>query len=150
MDLAAIIISVIALIASIIVAVVQYKSNIRINHINLEAIYFNDIYKDYLIKKLPKSRSLLHIDSGGKLLYINDLVIDLQQMRKDSLYYLYKDKAYYTELKKSLQKLEDFLVEQSANTIPHEEYANFHYKIEEDLREIYSLITNKFLGVNAP
>ena len=55
LDIIAIIISVIAILASVICAVITFIQNYKINKINMKARYYNKIFDSYLIEKIPMS-----------------------------------------------------------------------------------------------
>ncbi|MGE7753236.1 hypothetical protein [Lysinibacillus fusiformis] len=146
MEIAALIVSIIAAIIALVVAYIQHIREHSINQTNLEAVYFNEIYKEYLIKRIPSSRKYIHIDMYGVLKDTDKIRNELNNIRQDSLYYLYNDEVFYKELKNKCQNLEDYLISCSANPLVGEEQTDFHNKLQSDLKEIYRIINNKFLG----
>lgn len=146
MEIAALIVSIVAAIIALAVAFIQHKREHRINQTNLESVYFNEIYKEYLIKRIPNSRKYIHIDMNGVLKDTDKIRDELNNIRQDSLYYLYNDETFYNELKKKCQNLEDYLVRSSANPLLGEDQTEFHGKLQSELKEIYRTINNKFLG----
>ncbi len=146
MDLAALIVAIIAIIVSVIVASIQYNKEVKLTKINLESVYINEIYKEYLITRLPNGRKHLHINPQGKLLYIDKLTTELNSMRQSSLYYLYNDKDFFDRLKNSCQEMEDYLIDMSSKEILGEEQTEFYGKIQSQMKEIYRIVNEKFIG----
>jgi hypothetical protein len=146
LEIAALIISIVAVIISIAVGYIQHKREYNINQTNLEAVYFNDIYKEYLIKRIPIARRYIRFDKNGVLKDTNKIIKELNNIRQDSIYYLYNDEKFYNELKKKCQDLEDYLVRNSTNYLLGEEQTEFHNKLQNELKAIYRIINDKFLG----
>ncbi|WP_341323505.1 hypothetical protein NSQ62_08510 [Solibacillus sp. FSL H8-0523] len=146
MDLAALIVAIVAILVSLFVAIIQYNKEIKLNRINLESVYINEIYKEYLITGLPNARKHLHITPDGQLLYIDKLVNELNSMRQSSLYYLYNDKEFYNRLKNNCQLMEDFLVDMSSKEILGEDQVEFYNKIQSQMKDIYKVVNEKFMG----
>lgn len=82
MDIAALIISIISLIATTIIGVYELKSNREINDITLEADFFDFLYKDLMIKQIPACRAKLLFDQNNKLTGADDLIDAISEMRK--------------------------------------------------------------------
>lgn len=61
-DTVTFLLSIIAIIISIGVAITESKRELRMNRLNIEAEYFSQIYKDFLIEKIPKARRRLHFE----------------------------------------------------------------------------------------
>lgn len=140
-EIASIVISIISLIISIIIAVKQYNMSRK----SLESEYFNDIYKKHLIKNIPNARKYVRFDEG-KLVDIQDMLSVLNDIRNDSLYYLYNDKEFYLKLKAACQGLEDFLVISSQRTLIGEEQTDILNELQHRLTDIYKITNNKFIG----
>ncbi|MDT9722185.1 hypothetical protein QVE09_25070 [Paenibacillus sp. ClWae2A] len=147
MDVAALVISIAAIFISIMVAFIQDEREHKLNRTNLEAIYFNEIYKEYLTKRLPNARKYIHIDPNGVLKDTDKIRDELNNIRQDSLYYLYNDEDFYNKLKLKSQSLEDYLIRSSVNPLLGEEQTEFYSKLQNELKELYKTINNKFLGI---
>jgi hypothetical protein len=146
LEIAALIVSIVAVIIALAVGYIQHKREYDINQTNLEAVYFNDIYKEYLIKRIPIARRYIRFDKNGVLKDTNKIRNELNNIRQDSIYYLYNDENFYNELKKKCQDLEDYLVRNSTNSLLGEEQTEFHNKLQNELKDIYRIINDKFLG----
>lgn len=146
MDMAALIVSIVAAVIALAVACIQRRTDHKLNQTNLESVYFNEIYKQYLIKRLPNARKYIHIDMNGILKNTDRIRDELNNIRQDSLYYLYNDSGFYDQLKTKCQSLEDYLVTTSSSPLVGEEQTEFHNKLQSELKELYRIINNKFLG----
>lgn len=86
------IVAILISVAAIVIEWVEAKQNIRIG---LEADYFSKIYQEYLMKKLPEARRLIRLNNDGKLCDTDSLIDELNNMRRDSLFFKYHDKIFY-------------------------------------------------------
>ncbi|OMD87939.1 MULTISPECIES: hypothetical protein [Paenibacillus] len=146
MDLAALIVSIAAAVIALAVAFIQRRTDHKLNQTNLESVYFNEIYKEYLIKRLPNARKYIYIDTSGMLKDTDKIRDELNNIRQDSLYYFYNDNIFYKKLKTKCQSLEDYLVTSLSNPLVGEEQTEFYNKLQSELKELYRIINNKFLG----
>lgn len=142
------VLSVIAIIVSIIVAIKENRLQTDLNRINLESEYFNDIYKEHLIYKIPKARGYITFDASGKLIGTDKLIEELQQLRQDSLYFHYNKRDFYNKLKEEIQTLEDYLVKSADKQFVGEDYENIFRYITECINVIYKTISDGYLGKN--
>ena len=146
MDIAALIISVIALVTSVIVACVEYYRDFKITTINLEFEFYKEIYMEHLIKKIPRARDVIWIDEGYMVRDTQMLLDELNEVRRDSLYFMYNNKGFYQELKESLQELEDYIVSSEGKVILTNEQGVFFQKIQIGLDKIYRIISDAYNG----
>lgn len=138
------VLSIIAILISIFAAGFEYLWNNRINKANLEADFFKDIYNDFLVKKIPEARNIIHYNN--EILDDVDSLVDvLNDMRRASLFFKYKDKSYYKALCIKLQALEDKLVQKSGHMSP-DDFASFTMEINQDIEHIYEIIMKKYIG----
>lgn len=93
-DCLALICSVIAVIVSIVTYFLGQKENNRLNQLTLEAEYFSDIYKKYLIKDIPNARRFIQfVDT--RLTGTGEMIKLLDELLQDSYYYMYKDPTFF-------------------------------------------------------
>lgn len=145
-DVISLIFSTISLILSTLIFLWETKRDKDINEINLESEYFNDIYKEYLIKEIPNSRKYIYITREGKVNDYIRLCNTLKNMRNSSLYYYYQDKKFYDNLKNKLNEIEVFLVDTQNKTYMGEEQTVFFNDLQKKLTELYSLVKNKYIN----
>lgn len=139
------ILSLLAIIISIASVFYQWRNDVKLNTINLEAEYFKEIYEKHLLYDLPSARKYLYFH-GNKLEGYEKLMDELNTIRNDSLYFLYSDNRFYDELKFVLQELEDYLGN-CANqelSIPNQEVVM--EGIQEKMETIYDTIIQKYHG----
>jgi len=139
------ILSIIAIIISLMAIAFEFLGNQRINRINLEAKFYENIYEEFLLNELPNARN--------KLVYNNNIVsgadtlIDvLNDMRRKSLFFKYRDFKFYEEIYDLLQELENELVKKSDKNLDSDEFCKFTEYVKLKMEEIYSVIINKYTG----
>lgn len=140
------ILSVIAIAISVLVAVTEYKKDIKINRMNLESEYFKEIYKKHLIYEIPTARGYIRFDSDNKLIDVDKMVNELQLLRQDSLYFQYNNLDFYNNLKDQIQKLEDYLVNNVGKQFIGEEQTQSYNQIQNSINSIYCVISEGYLG----
>lgn len=143
MSIASFVLAIISLIVSIVVAIMQIKTSIKINKINMNAYYCEKIFNDYLIIFIPQARKLVQFNAKKKLVGTDKLIEQLRKMLKDSLFFKYADSFFYNKLKNLLQKLEDLLVSKANKIIETTDHAEIYQQIDEFITQIYTVINNK-------
>lgn len=137
--------SIASLIISICTVVFEYFYNKRINSINIDATYFNEIYKDYLINIIPESRVKISLTGSGRISGVDDFLDVLREMRKKSLFFKYKDDIFYKELIAKIQGLEDELV-MVEDELENSTYNQFVVRIDYKIDSIYKFILDTMQG----
>ncbi|MBS6519074.1 MAG: hypothetical protein KH359_00020 [Clostridiales bacterium] len=137
--------SVIAIVISIGVPVFEYFYNRSFTNVNLDAQYFDAVYKDYLLVKIPEVRLKIQRNSAGEVLGIDEFVELLREIRKKSLYFKFAHEEFYMEVLEAIQKLEDELVLVSTK-LTNEEFGEFQHKIDVKVHDIYSCINDASHG----
>lgn len=145
MEIAAIVLSAVAVIISVVVPIYQDKAEKKLNRIELKAIYHQDIYKNYLIKEIPVARRYLTFDNDGRLANIDKLCSCLRGITFDSLYFLYAAPSYYHMLQEKCGMLEDYLVECSQKPHSKEITKQIENEIQIKIKEIYDIIEDKYV-----
>lgn len=146
MEIAALILSIISIISSLVIAIYEIVENRKINKISLESEYFDSLFKDFLLKKIPSTRIKIQFNSEGKLIDTEEFVSVLNEIRKDSLYFIYTDKDFYNELKYSLQDLENYILNEENNELIGEDQTTFFNNVQEKITTIYDIMISKYSG----
>lgn len=147
MDLAAIIISIISLITTIILATYDVYNSNKINKINLNSSFFLQFYNNYLIEKIPQSRNKLFFDNNGKITDYIELKEDVLNFLEQSICYRYLDNDYYNLLKEKVLNMEDYLLSVANNTgYSTSLQQQIYSEIDNKLRNIYDVAQRKYLG----
>lgn len=139
------ILSTIAIVISLLAIAFEFFGNQRINRINLEAKFYEDIFDDFLVDKLPNARNKLvynnNIISGA------DTLIDvLNELRRKSIFFKYRDVKFYDELVELLHNFEDELVRKSDKHLDSDEYCKFTEYVKSTMEKIYFVIITKYTG----
>lgn len=130
---------------AIISAIVVYRQTERINRINLQSAFFDEIYKEHLIRKIPEARRYIGF-VNGRLIGTDKLVDELNDIRKDSLYFYYNNKIFFQKLKDIMQELENFLIVREGRIVEVDEQVEIVEKIQNDIERIYACINEFYLG----
>lgn len=146
MDKVALFLSIMSIVITIIIAMIEARRTYRINKTSLESDYFKKIFMEHLINSIPKCRRYIWFDKSGKLKDTKMLSNELKQIRQDSLYFLYNDKKFYDKLKYITQELEDYLVSKEDTIFHGEEQTDALNYIQEKLKELYKIINNRYIG----
>ena len=138
-------ISVLALIISIGVPFFEYIYNKSFNNINIEVSYYDEIYKDYLINKIPISRMKIQLSSQGEVLGIDQFLDLLREIRRNSLYFKFRNIEFYSEIFSLIQRLEDELVVAEAK-MSVAQYNKLSVRIDSMINDIYEEIITTSRG----
>ncbi|MDG4984413.1 hypothetical protein OGZ51_09685 [Lactococcus lactis] len=145
LSVAAIIISILAILGSFFTVFWQGRQSANRQKIDLESIFYKDIYWDYLVKKLPESRNFVqHNTVENRITGTDNIIDELNNIRRDSLFFKFTNENFYEEICEKLQNLEDKYVK--ADKMILEKYDEFNLEVDEMLTEIYDMITSKYTG----
>lgn len=140
------IIATLALLISIVVAISEFLSNKKTNVSNLNAYYFNEIYREHLIKYIPSARNYISFNRNGNVVGHEHMIEEMKKIQRDSLYYKYTDSNYFEKLKKAAQAIENYLINCHGQTYIGEEQVDFYKKLTELLEELYKILNKKYLN----
>lgn len=147
LSFAAIIISILAIGGSFFTVFWQGRQNASRQKIDLESVFYKDIYWDYLIKKIPESRDFVkHNGVENRITGTDNIIDDLNNIRRDSLFFKFTDENFYEEICEKLQNLEDKYVK--ADKMILAKYDQFNIEVDQMLTEIYDIITSKYTGTD--
>jgi len=145
-DVIAIIISLIALATSIYIWKKTDDAQKQINNTNLESVIYLDVFKDFLINKIPLARNELYIDSKGKICEYSKLIDVLLELKKSALYFNYRNSVFYKKITKKVSKLEDILVISTSKIFLGVEKDEKLKEIDERLIDLYQYIVRGYFG----
>jgi len=136
-----IIISVAALIVSVLAPFIQYKLDRKKSRQDAIAGYLRGILGNKVFFELPVKVNI--ILSNKELENTDDAVEILREIRKDILFYKHIDNVFYDEYKKAVQDIEDCLVvgKQLRHDTDFCEYVN---DINVKLQRLYELTAKRF------
>lgn len=146
MEVAAFVLSIISILASIGLTIWQIIENRKINDISIESEYFDYLFKELLLKEIPKSRAQISFDMNSQLINTEALITTLNQIRHSALYFQYTDREFFNQLKTALMDLEDYLVKSDGKQMVGEEQTEFFNNIKEGIIKIYDIMKKKQLG----
>ncbi|MBE5868264.1 MAG: hypothetical protein E7293_04795 [Lachnospiraceae bacterium] len=137
--LLALFISVLSVMLSVYSLIVQRKLNTQ----NLQAIYFEKIFHEFLLEKIPTVATKLAFGANGRLLpNYKDVNQVMMEMIKKSKYFAYANNDFYCLLKEKTLYLEDELLILANSTIKDMD------KQKDELVRIHLLISEIVSFVN--
>lgn len=139
------VLSLIAIIISLVAIAFEFFGNQRINRVNLRSIYYEKIYNDFLVTKIPEARNKL-IYNNNNVSNTDELIDVLNDMRRKSLFFKYQDEKFYKRICSMLQNLEDKLVTNGEKTLDSDEYCKFTNEVKESIEKIYKAIFDRYTG----
>lgn len=104
---------------------------------------FSDIYKNFMVTRLPKARNSIRITRNGKVSQIDGLINELNELRRASIYYQYAEPQYFENLRSKLWALEDYLV-MLPDPLIGEARESFDFEVNKMLKAIYQCLLKKF------
>lgn len=148
-ELAPTIIAGIALIISIISIIITYKQNQKLSALNMQSRYYEKIFDEYLINKIPKGRKYLKYLDDGSFTGANKLIDTLSDLKNESLYFKYHNEEFYDDLVNLIETLEKILTDfsNSSEKDQDRQYKNLD-KIKSKIVDIYQLIYKNANGAN--
>lgn len=142
LDLIAMITSVLAIIVSVAGIIIQK----RLNSSNLQAKYFEEIFKDYFLVKIPKYANNLRFNSNGKLnMSYKELNNVFMEMVRKSAYFAYAKNDFYEELRKQTIQLDEKLILKAGETEQNEyKQKEFIFSVHQDIMKIVKLVNKNY------
>lgn len=142
LDICALIGAVVAIIVSVIGLVMQK----RMNSANLQAKYFEEIFKQYFIEKIPECAKKLSFNQNGKLnpsyRKLNDMFME---MVRKSAYFAYAKNDFYEELRNQTKLLDEKLVIMAGKIETDEKkQKEFIYSVHQDIMKIVKLVNKNY------
>ncbi|MDT2872880.1 hypothetical protein P7H79_05790 [Lactococcus lactis] len=143
----AIVISILAILVSAGTVIWQGCQERKRQKIDLKSLFYKDIYWEYLIKKIPESRNFVkHSAIENKITGTDKITDELNNIRRDSLFFKFTDKTFYDGICEKLENLEDKYVK--ADKMILAKYNEFNKEVDIMLTEIYDMITSKYTGTS--
>lgn len=137
-----IVLSIIAIILSIVSFVFTYCQTKRINTKMLKLRFYEKIFDDYLIERIPKARKKIHFSSStNKLIDAKEMRDVLSDLKLSVLYFKYANNAFYDRLIQLIDDLESYLSIYVNNQEPdNDKQSQVITSIGKKIEGIYSLI----------
>lgn len=134
------------LLGNIILFKKTYEQTERINHSNSMAKYYNVIFGDFLIYKIPEARRYIRFEDE-RLTDFSKLVDELDAMLRSALYFKYTNRDFYKELKCKINELESYFAECGNNrNYEQDEQAEEFKIINEKIEAIYKCVNDAYEG----
>lgn len=137
-----------ALMISVISVIFSYgaiRIQRKLNTTNLQAIFYEEIFKKYLVEKIPEAIRRLDYRNGRLDNNYKQINMTLLQMMDECAYFAYANDEFYNELRRKCEELDEKLVkERGNNTSDREQQVKFIYSVHEDIKEIVKYINRNY------
>lgn len=143
MEIAALVLSIISLLASSAIAIWQSVLSTKWNKINIQSTICEKIFDDFLISRIPQGRKFIKFDEHGKFTggeKLNKVIVD---MKKESLYFMYNDKAFYDSLEAKLTEIEDYITGLMGKQYDSINQPSIYNKLDKLINDVYDIIQQK-------
>ncbi len=138
-----IVISIVAVIVSVVSWVISYRQQSNMLKLNFRNSYNYQIFSVYLLKKIPETAKHFRFVKGElSKIYkekMNRIILDL---KKDIIFFKYKDKRFYEKIYLILLTLDDKLVEISGIKNNDENKEKAKNDFEKEIIRLYKAITH--------
>ena len=141
-EIASLLLSIFAIVVSICTAICEYKTNKYMANKGLEATYYQKIFDDFLINRIPEGRKKLVFNY--KLENADFLVNSLSVLKRKIIYFRYRDKDFYSILNKQITKLEDYLVTVNNQEIDSIAITDILIRIDGYIDKLYEIIFQNY------
>lgn len=143
-EIFSLIISIAALVMSLIALVVESRRDYNITKIDLHASICGRIFDDFLVDDIPAARKELKFMPNGKLSGWNKMSEELIDILPRALYYKYDDQKFYERLKSQCMDLQTDIVLTANLTFNDDQMQKaFFENVQTKIESIYTLIDNK-------
>ena len=136
--------SVVAIIISLFAILFEWRSQVKLNRINLNAEYFKHLFFDTLLKDIPKERGIIDFNKEGYLTNYTKFVDGFLEILNNSQHYKYTDRRYYEKLREKVMELEDYVYTVANKPVGKALHTDIYNNIDEKVKEIYDQLTKKY------
>lgn len=124
--------------------IISIKVGAKTNKQNLNAIYFNNIFDEFLIEKIPESlEKVKHVNN--KFIVENDMLDDIMtDLLRKIIFFKYKNKKFYIKLKFKIWEIDDFLANNYCVTCSVTEFNKIKDTLEKKVTKLYEVIEKEY------
>lgn len=131
---------------AIVVSVLAIFYQIKLNNTNLQSIYFEEIFGEYLKFKIPKVMKKLQFNENGKLHYgYREINKVFMAMVRECGYFKYAKNDFYYDLIEKTKALDEYLVDIAGKRITSkEQQKEIKLSVHKDVQSIVKLINKNY------
>lgn len=144
LNIIAIVLSVISLLFTQINRRKNEELTLQISRQTLEAKFYESIFEEMLVTIIPGSRNKIGINNN-KLTGHSDLINNIADLKKKILYFRYRNKDFYKQLRDSCTELENYLVQANDKLDSSIDATDALSKIDQYLLDIYRIVFDNYL-----
>lgn len=138
--------SIIAIVISIASIVYTYITAKRVTQKTLNKDFFEKIYFDYIIVKIPEALLQLEykselVETENECTKLNNLI---QEVLNKSIFYKFFDKEFYENVRKILIELDELTICASEPRLSTETFREYKLKITESINSLYKVLKDYY------
>lgn len=112
---------------------------------NANLYYFEKIFDEYLIEKIPADYEKLLFDKDLKLVEYKNIANDLNELRKKAKFFEFFDENFYLSIKAHTQKIEDYILNTANSPCEKSKQSQIYVNIKKMIKQMYDVINKKRL-----
>lgn len=138
-------ISFLAIIVSIIAIIISVKQNKNDKVYQKKSKYFDEIFMEYLITKIPRAKEYIRFDNN-KLSDEERFIEELTSMLHKSMYYKISEYEFYKGLSNRVDYIEQYISDSKNKDIVQEDQGHFWVDFNSLLEDLYRYIDEFILS----
>lgn len=147
MNIMEIISNLIAIIA-LVLSIYSVYNQVELTKASLESEFFINVFREILINLIPEGTQLLRFEDG-KLQDFDSLTIALTKLKVKTLYFKFRDRAFYIKLKDKIDEVDDFLILLSSKKISTDHQQDELKKLDNKIEELYTVMFSYYFKKGA-
>ena len=142
-EIISIVCSSVALAISIFIPIIKFLVSLRLSRKtrenDMQTFYFCKIFDEYLIEKIPATRSRLSFHDGKLERSYQDLVDVICKLKHKVYFYSFQNNNFYITFTEKLNDLEDYIIKLADKSNVSEQ--SFHFnQIDQKIANLYNYI----------
>ena len=135
-------IAVLVSVVAVAISIIAMKQTRKINNTNLQSIYYEYVFKKYLLKRIPKALHKIQIRDNKLCKSYRYMTKMLMDMLEDAKYFEYIKPDFYNQLKSIAVEIDDELVSSASKTFYDEDI--FRDEIKKKTVKMVRLINDNY------
>lgn len=132
-------------IVAIVISIAAIKNDKKCNELNLKAIFYNKIFDDFLLEKIPEA--ILGVEyKDGKFKDSKNLDDAIVSLSEKIIYFKYRELEFYNKLNRLICSIDDLLVQFDEIDMGQEDYTRIKNELEGHIKELYTMVENCYVG----
>lgn len=147
MDIISSVLAIVAIIVSIMTWKRDSKLNKNIAEKTLNQKFFEEIFFEYIVAKIPQVLIKLEYSNGNTNLECEELESIILEILDKAMFYKYFDSDFYEKIKVILLEIDEKLVFALDNSISRAQFENYKSKISDLINKLYKTLKDYYSGI---